>query len=374
MADRRPVVITSAMLIVLLCPSVVRADAGAPLVWVGFFHLFIGNALIGLVEGLLIGLLFRVRLGRMVGIMVLANYVSTGFGAYFLHWRGLPNPDVWPSTAADLYTAPDLIKRIVLLCFVASVVVEAPFCLWGLAGKKRRWPKALAASIAAQTLSYAALVPLYSSASGVSVYTHVQLDRTLSFAHPVPAFVYFIAPEDGDVYRIRTNGAERTKVLESHLTDSDARLLLREEPSGEWGLYAAWSYDGPSKSLQHDFATRAAVSAGALPEEPPRANGTWGNWGPAWNLRPDDARAWRVETGYWPLEGLAARNTVTDASLDVALETPIIAWLSRNASILPGDQVVYQLGDQIVLLDLNARKIGLITRGRGPLVLLDERP
>jgi hypothetical protein len=42
--------------------------------------------------------------------------------------------------------------------------------------------------------------------------------------------------------------------------------------------------------------------------------------------------------------------------------------------MLPGDQVVYQLGDQIVLLDLNQRKLGLITLGRGPLAALDAPP
>jgi hypothetical protein len=42
------------------------------------------------------------------------------------------------------------------------------------------------------------------------------------------------------------------------------------------------------------------------------------------------------------------------------------------ATILPSNNVVCELEGQIVLVDLNARKIGFITMGRSPVVVLDE--
>ena len=48
------------MVIVLaLFPAVAYADAGTPLLWAGAFHLLIGNAIIGIAEGMLLLLLFR---------------------------------------------------------------------------------------------------------------------------------------------------------------------------------------------------------------------------------------------------------------------------------------------------------------------------
>jgi hypothetical protein len=38
--------------------------------------------------------------------------------------------------------------------------------------------------------------------------------------------------------------------------------------------------------------------------------------------------------------------------------------------VLPCGQVIYQLNDQIVLLDIESRKVGLVARGFGPVVLL----
>jgi hypothetical protein len=374
MAVRRAVVITSAVLIVLLCPSVVFANAGTPLMWLGRLHLLFGNAIIGLVEGLVLAVVFRGRPRRMIGFMILANYFSMGVGAYALPWRGVPSGSTWSTSAVDLYTAPDLLKRVAWLCFAASVVLEWPFCALGLRGTKRWLLKSIPACILAQVVSHAALVPLYRSASALSLYTAVQLDRTLSFARPVDAFVYFIAPEDGDVYRIRPDGSERTHVLKVGIRDPNARLFVREGSSGGWDLYAAWADDGDVHRLQENFTTREGLSRGKIDTPSGRESGSWQTFGSAWDLRPDSERRWRVWTGFWPADGLWADNMNTKARYQVGLETPFLAWNSRNASILPGDQVVYQLGDQIVLLDLNARKIGLITRGRGPLVLLDERP
>jgi hypothetical protein len=37
------------------------ADAGTPLMWAGMLHLVVGNAFIGVIEGLLIASIFNVR-------------------------------------------------------------------------------------------------------------------------------------------------------------------------------------------------------------------------------------------------------------------------------------------------------------------------
>jgi hypothetical protein len=61
-------------------PAVAYADAGTPLLWASAFHLFLGNALIGVAEGWLVAVLFRQKAGSCVAIMIAANYFSAWVG------------------------------------------------------------------------------------------------------------------------------------------------------------------------------------------------------------------------------------------------------------------------------------------------------
>jgi hypothetical protein len=47
---------------------------------------------------------------------------------------------------------------------------------------------------------------------------------------------------------------------------------------------------------------------------------------------------------------------------------------TRNFILLPQEQLIFQLRDQIMLLDLPTRKIGLLTMGRGPVVVIEDNP
>jgi hypothetical protein len=65
------------VLAIVFIPAVAYADAGTPLVWAGAFHLFIGNAVIGVGEGLILSRLFRPKRAGSVPIMIAANYFSS---------------------------------------------------------------------------------------------------------------------------------------------------------------------------------------------------------------------------------------------------------------------------------------------------------
>src|SRR5262245_548328 len=61
-------------------PSNASANAGTPLMWAGALHLTIGNFFIGILEGLLLGWIFRVPKTRAVRVMIGANYLSAWLG------------------------------------------------------------------------------------------------------------------------------------------------------------------------------------------------------------------------------------------------------------------------------------------------------
>lgn len=353
----------------LLTPTFAHANAGTPLMWAGMFHLVVGNAVIGVIEGLLLARLFKARNWPTVALMVAANYVSMVAGTVFL----VPLGDYWSRSrvsAAPLYDAPKILWLLAMASFVTSIVLEWPFCFFALSRGKSRGRRSLYASLIAQTASYVLLVPYYLSVSSISLYTRTHIDRSLSFASKSPGTVYFIGLKDGDVYQIRLNGSERRKVLTSHITSRDARLFVRRaKGSQKWSLWVKnYPRDDAETLLIKDFAPRTAP----FPREDERVYGNWFAFGDACDLRPENQRSWKVWTGFWAIEGLSARNKETEERLHIALETPFIQWYARNATVLPGNQVVFQLDEQIVLFDLTTRKIGLVTMGRGPIVILED--
>ena len=73
-------------------PCVAHANAGTPLIWGGYFHLYIGNALLGVLEGKLLKRMFHGKCFHAVILMILANYFSAFcgcFSAYFCKEDGL---------------------------------------------------------------------------------------------------------------------------------------------------------------------------------------------------------------------------------------------------------------------------------------------
>ena len=79
---------------------------------------------------------------------------------------------------------------------------------------------------------------------------------------------------------------------------------------------------------------------------------------------------------------MSIQTGISWGSLDVTgsvqfglgLETPFLWWWAREATILPGDLVVFEMGRQILVLDVRARKLGLLARGRAPLVAVEREP
>lgn len=72
----------------------------------------------------------------------------------------------------------------------------------------------------------------------------------------------------------------------------------------------------------------------------------------------------------WRTDGILAENKVTKERVRYALETPFLAWHIGNAVQLEDGKVLFKLAaDQICLLDVEAKWISLITRGKSPLII-----
>ena len=75
----------------------------------------------------------------------------------------------------------------------------------------------------------------------------------------------------------------------------------------------------------------------------------------------------------WARRGMRASRTDTGTEFRVAFEMPLGDWTIRDATHLPGDYVLLQLGrDQICVFDPMQKRIALVARGRGPVAVLED--
>ncbi len=369
----RLALLTYLILGLALIPSAAHANAGTPLMWAGMFHLLIGNALIGTGEGAIIARLFKVKYSRSIGIMILANYFSAFAGGVILYtfagnsW--IANP--------TLYTMPKVIWTLVVTSFLLTIVLEWPFCLWILrantSSAKVVTKTAIIASLIAQVASYGVLVPWYYLISAKSLYTDVDIDRSLSFAKGSPALIYFISAADGAIYRVNADGTNRRKVFDFDIKATDAELRTKSIKNS--GAKELWLTDYPNSEkdtlICKDLSADAFLTRGRVLHIGDATSQSYDFHHRISDLRTQNERDWEVDAGFWGYEGITADNRKTHEHLKVAFEAPfILGWFVRDATILPGDQVVYRLGDQIIILDLNRRKIGLLAVGRSPVVTL----
>ncbi|HEY2584744.1 MAG TPA: hypothetical protein VGI81_03140 [Tepidisphaeraceae bacterium] len=79
-----------------------------------------------------------------------------------------------------------------------------------------------------------------------------------------------------------------------------------------------------------------------------------------------------IADAYDPRFGMRAFNPATGQSLHLAVDTPFLSWQTRWATVLPGDQVVLQIGPQITLVDLNTRELAFVAFGYSPVIVLDQ--
>jgi hypothetical protein len=126
-------------------------------------------------------------------------------------------------------------------------------------------------------------------------------------------------------------------------------------------------------TIERAFAAEAAPSWRSTHTDPPQEEDSWFNFGQAARLGTATNSQWEFWSGFWPIEGLRGMQTNTGTQVHLSFETPFGAWNIRNATLLPSDKVLFQMGqDQICIFDPAAKQVALVTKGRGPIAVMEE--
>lgn len=368
-------------LFLLSLASTAHADAGTPLMWTTFLHLSIGNAIIGIAEGLLIIYLFRLRRRFAIPIMIVANYLSMIAGMVlipFLYGFVKPGDD-----AVHLAQMTGTLWKMGLLTFVLTLFVEWPFCLCLFAREKGNFRKSILADLAAQTASYAILIPIYLYSSlGLDMVREVQIDQTIVAFMATQGTVYFISLDDMTLRSVALSGVGEKKVMDLPRKDKDGKELdwgyhrrrLTFYPSAKQNAWDLWIKDDSpdhnfGKPSEHpnsndiplikDLAGRAAT---------PKETTSFARYAPA-DLRGDQASENHILVDtYGPMSCI----TGLGREMSFFVETPFMRWDGGSPTLLPGSKIVLEFDGQILLYDLQTKKIGLIANGRQPVVILHD--
>ena len=324
------------LLLLLGLASPAFANVGTLLIWATIGHLLVGNAIIGAIEAWIAGRLVRGLSGpRTTLLLIAANYASLLIG---LKAIPLIRSALAPIVLGDrpVYHLPWLILAILLIAFVLTVLVEWPFFALAAALNRKLTPplaprRIFGVLLVANLASYLLLACYYAPSARVSLLTQCTRLPRPDFSKTHDAVIYYRpSRESDDLYRLRLDGSAPV-----HLP-------------GSWQARKA-ELGAEYRHVGNDMNARAV------------------------DLRKERAPKWTdIWAGFWANEGLSAGNARTGQKLRLALEMPYFMWTTRNATVLPGNQVIYQTDRCIVLLDLDTRRLADLAMGDAPLVVLEE--
>jgi hypothetical protein len=368
-----------------LTPAIAHADAGTALMWAEGLHLTVGNALIGVFEALILGRLYGVGRWRAIGLMILANYASAWLGVAILAVGSSRLEHALQHLAATPLAA--LLPMLLVLgiaSYLSTILVEWPFVALAMRGRERLAVRSLKASAIVQTASYALLALWFGFFSSAGLVTQVRVDQAVAKANQ-EVEVYFVGPSEDAVYRTAPGGTPQ-RIAALPEGNEPAYLFLKKATDvAYWDLWAARpnrnqeSADDRSSLVLPGFARRTMIRGAPQGSPPDRNCSGAGCRDTPWRDPRPDLRQSPGQSGWtarlpnawdWAAKGMPVSNTLTGESYRVAFETPFAAWRMSTATLLPHDQVLFELRSdppQVVLLDMPSRRIGVVAIGSSPL-------
>ena len=327
--------------------------------------LLINNFVIGIVEGIIIAVLFKQRWKCCIGLMILANWFSAAAGEFLFVSPMLKSVDI------DLYNVWQWISVMVVVGYLTTLVLEWPFVAFCFRGSGGWFRRSLWATLISQTASTLLVIGLYYFWTDTSLYRELVVVPPSEISLPKNAVVYYIAKTDGNVYSLGSSSREPTKVCKLKDSGDRASLFVRESGGqpGHWDIVVGTDRQG---------STPRTVREGLLCEavKPFQPGGGQPGRGDIPRIGDANRAGWKFS---YDMLGLRGENIKDGRMLRFHyFSAPFVLWGIWHPTQLPNGQVIFQLGNQqICLLDPDSRKIAVIAKGYCPVLTitkLDEIP
>ncbi|MBU0554021.1 hypothetical protein KKB55_18340 [Myxococcota bacterium] len=315
------------------------------MMWTQFGHLFIGNLIIGLLEGGLLVWLYKTPARRSLISMILANYFSMWVGAMAIN-----NVDLSP---LEIPTLRLVVWGLLPAFFFITVLLESPFV--AVAFDAKGWARITGAALLTHVISYGLLILWYAPTHQTNL-----IDQEI-----VPAAA-LLKDTRADIYFL---SAERKQILKlsAPLTRVEVAYTFETGEKGV-GLYfeggALWS------ALENEEAPRRVLTLEGQRCTPQGARDE-----PRGLSQDLGAAKFVVNTGTWAAEGLNLfdRPWQPDAAsprkllAHYAFDTVFARWgIYPRVTLLPSGLILFSARDRVLVLDHAQARLAEIERGFSP--------
>jgi len=188
--------------------------------------------------------------------------------------------------------------------------------------------------------------------------------------------------QDGDIYKICTNGSERQAAFDTNFPTGDVEsprppklFIWQQDNSSVSDLWLC--EENSSRILQEDFTTSRRILQSTVRRDgledanEPNELRYESIWTIISDLRDKDTSSIELSRAYEGEAGLTITDSKSNKAIRLMIQTPLLIWRIKSITILPGDQLVCELSGQIVIMDLRKKKMGLLALGLSPVVILE---
>ena len=364
----------------LIVPAVLLADlrdTWALRTYTIIFHVYLAGLVFGATKADHLRRRYKVSMTRGAILLIAGTYASAWVWVFGLTSDGFIVNAFWRPTIENVVAFN---VSMAVVTYLASLLVEFPFVALCLRGRPDGLRESARVTFWMVSVVHALLLAAYAATSHWSelLDTKVAPVADMSLAEAVE--VYFISDQGGLVNNGSLGGSldriEWTEAFELDESTLDDRLAFRpsrdDDESVELVAYSsALMSEGPGgvprwdPILLADGIARSATAPDPLDESHWWYEGSWLRFGLVPRLGTQNRTdSWEFETGE---PGFELAGGSSDRKVRFGVQTPFAQWPVHNATQLPDDKVLLQLGwDQICLYDPEKQRIAVLARGRGP--------
>lgn len=334
------------MLITNLCANVIINPAEVGMM----IHFVILDLVVGILEGLCLGFLFKLPKWKTMGWMVLANYASSWIGGPFL--QKIISTDIEPSQVGRY------IITIIIAAYLLTLLLEFPFVYLACKSKLSRWKISIWGSLIIQTVSYSLLVAFwYYPLCSMSILKSVNWVNTTEFVKNTNAVMYYIDSTGKNVHRMNLDGKNDELLFSSDEAVIDELFFDYNEETKTADLLASDEnkYVIISQALNETQYKKREVRVmrDYLIED----------------LRNADDQTWLIDKSFY---AIYLMKDSTNQEITLKLNIPFLDWKIYWLTALPGDEIVFQFENHICLYSRPENILVVLAKGSSPVVFLED--
>lgn len=338
------------VLIFALISQALFANAGTPLMWLSIGHLFLGNILLGIIEGIIVSLLYKTKFTRSVLIMIAGNYASWLIGSGLI--MIFQDKFIYAVFRLDTVFALWIISLVIL--YVLTVAIEVFFFRWALNKNNKAWKWPIKVSVWINLITYSAMILLYLNASKYNFFTDLKINQSL-LSNKGNIDITYVLKKTIYHKTLSDNNPGREVCKLPHLKDGWHFGLKKDSLKN---IYSLQYVNNKGEVLPICYNYLSDNDRGNYSESSAR---DWDNRLTA-DFRDSTKMGWEVHFGFWAIDGLTITHTNKERK-NYAFDVPWMAWSIRKVSIVNDAEIICLFGNRIILLNKDSKEIAFIAKG-----------